>query len=86
MKFAIPQINSLLSAGFALPSVIGLTFKNSTISQNEKYIVIGTSPVSSTRTYELVQESMSRINVDLLREELQKALTKEMGKVFLLGI
>ena len=86
LNFATPQINSIMSVGITLPSVIGLTFKNSTIQQNEHYLVVGTSPVSTIRTIEIVQENLNKIDYDLLRDEFQKALTKEMGKVFLLGL
>jgi hypothetical protein len=85
IKFALPQINDILSVGFALPSYLGLTFKESRIIESSQYLVVGTSPKPSKQTTQMVIEGINKINYDLLLDEFKDSFGKAIGKTLLLG-
>ncbi len=60
MKLAIPQVNNILKAGIAIPSIEGISFDNSDISFKDKYIIIQSSPAFSGADIEKITNSLVR--------------------------
>ena len=85
MKFAIPQLNDIVMAGIPLPVFGGLSFKQSSISQNDGYLTIGSSPVASKMTIDMVMNSLGSMDFTLLWDEILGILNKAITKTLIFG-